>query len=167
MKQPTIMTIVGLSILITAAGVARAQTAVPTAKAENPSAVYERLTLELRNLKSELVQQAIEFQQWKVKHLERELQLLSSERHRLQEEERELHQQIAELSAAGAGASEGVQALKDELTGSVTEELRLKQQPLIQRHDELTEELRQEQRRLQDLIRKAKKPGVEAGGTPE
>jgi hypothetical protein len=151
---------VGLLAFVAMAGVAQS----PDQSAENQAALLKQLSAEVQQLRLEVIQQAIEFQHWKIQRLERELQPIQSERQRLGEQEQAINQLIAELekytgnaTPAQEGAIGEMEAMKAEYTEKELKELSIKQQLAVQRETGLTEQLAQEQRRLQELERKAKK----------
>jgi chromosome segregation ATPase len=152
------------------AGIAQAQTS-PRQEGESLETLKKQFTAELRELRIELLQQGIEFQEWKIKHLERDLQQLQSEQQRLGEQERTFRQQIAELEQNIDNAppvTEGVgelHVMKDDLTGKRMKDLQAKQQPLFQQEAELREQLKQEQVRLDELLKKVQKLKAESRAT--
>jgi chromosome segregation ATPase len=153
---------VGLLAFVAMAGLA--QTQAPNQSAENQAALLKQLSAEVQQLRLEVIQQAIEFQHWKIQRLERELQPIQSERQRLGEQEQAINQLIAELEQhignalpAQEGTTGELEAMKAASTEKGLKELSSKQQLVVQRETELTEQLAQEQQRLQELERKAKK----------
>jgi len=153
---------VGLLALASMAGLARAQS--PNQSAESQAALLKQVSAELKQLRLEVNQQAIEFQNWKIQRLERELQPIQSERQRLGEQEQDINQLIAELekhaghaTPAQEGAGREMEAVKAEYTEKGLKDLSIKQQLVAQRETELAEQLAQEQQRLQELMREAKK----------
>ena len=170
MKRARITSIFCLLVLAVMAVVTKAQTA-PRPEAERLETVKKQFAAELRELKIELLQQGIEFQEWKIKHLERDLQQLQTEQLRLGEQERTFNQQDAELEQNISNAppvTEGVgelQVMKDDLTGKRMKDLQAKQQPLFQQEAELREQLKQEQVRLDELLKKVQKLKAESRAT--
>ena len=167
MKRTGIMATFCWLLLAAMGGIAQAQTA-PRQEGESLETLKKQFTTELRELRLELLQQGIEFQEWKIKHLERDLQQLQSEQQRLGEQERTFRQQIAELEQNIANAppvTEGVgelQVMKDDLGGKRMKDLQFKQQPLFQPEAELREQLKQEQIRLDELLKKVQKLKAES-----
>ncbi|HKQ75954.1 MAG TPA: hypothetical protein VJ810_19825 [Blastocatellia bacterium] len=163
MKRLIIIAItVGLFGLGAMASQAQAQT--PNPSAENQAALLNKISAELRQLRLEVVQQAIEFQNWKIQRLEREIPPIQSERQRLVAQEEALSQLTAELEknagldkdkAFQEGKITDLEALKAAFSEEEQKEISTKRRLITQREIELTDRLEQERRRLQELIRKA------------
>ncbi len=142
----------------------QAQAQTPNPGAENQAALLNKISAELRQLRLEVIQQAIEFQNWKISRLERELPSIQSERQRLVAQEEELSQLAAELEK-NAGIEQGLQegkitdlkALKASVPEEEQKELSTRRRLITQREIELTDRLEQERKRLQELIRMADK----------
>jgi hypothetical protein len=156
----TVMTI-GFLTFITMAGRAHAQ--APNQSAENQVALLQQTSAELRRLRLEVIEQAIEFQNWKIMRLERELRPIQDELRRLGEREQAITQLVADLNNHRTNTSpvqealEEIEAAKAAYTEKGLEKLSIKQQLAAQRETELTEQLEQERRRLQEFIEKARK----------
>jgi hypothetical protein len=154
--------IVGIFGFSTLAFPAQAQT--PHQSADGQAALLKQLTAELQQLRMEVIQQAIEFQNWKIKQLERELLPIRNERQRLGEQEQAIRQLTAEIDAQAGGASSvpegGIseqQTIKAVYPEKELKDLSTKQQLITEREAELTQQLEQEQNRLQEFIKKTRK----------
>lgn len=156
MKQ-FIMTamVAGLLAIMTLTGLA--QTQAPSQSAVDQAALFKQVSAEVKQLRLEMLEQAIEFQNWKIQRLEAELQPIQLERQRLGEEEQSISQHLAELEKLAGNASEEVEAVKAAYTEKRAKEVLSKRQLVMQREAELTEQLAKEQQRLQELSVKAKK----------
>ena len=152
---------VGLLAFITMAGRAHAQD--PNQGAENQAALLQQTSAELRRLRLEVIEQAIEFQNWKIMRLERELQPIQDELRRLSEREQAITQLVADLNNHRTNTSpaqeelEEIEAAKAAYTEKGLKKLSIKRQLAAQRETELTEQLEHERRRLQEFIEKARK----------
>ncbi|HKR59985.1 MAG TPA: hypothetical protein VJS64_09620 [Pyrinomonadaceae bacterium] len=154
--------LIGLFAFIAMTGLAHAQAL--NQSADSQAALLKQLSSELQQLQLEVIQQAIELQNWKIKQLERELQPIQSERQRLREQEQAINQLIAELekqrgniAPVQESTAGEIEAVKAAYTEKELKELSTKQQLFTQRETEITEQLDQEQQRLQEFIKKAKK----------
>ena len=158
---------VGLLAFVTMAGWADGQ--VPNQSAESQAAQLQQISAELRRLKLEVIQQAIEFQNWKIMRLERELQPIQNERQRLGEQEQAITQLGAELNNHAGNATPvqdavgEIEAIRAAFIEKGLKELSLKQQLAAQRETELSEQLEQERQRLQELVERGKQLRVVAG----
>ncbi len=133
--------------------VAQAQT--PAGEAQQQAAINRQLLGEIKTLRRELLQQAIEFQQWKLDQINRELQLAQTEQQRVFREGQLLQQEINELAAASDSSNE-IETLRSELSGERTQKWQRRQQPLDDRVGVLTEQARKEEKRLRQLTDKLK-----------
>ncbi len=133
--------------------VAQAQT--PAGEAQQQAAINRQLLSEIKTLRRELLQQAVEFQQWKLDQITRDLQQAQTEQQRLFHEEQLVQQEINELAAASDGQSE-LETLRSELSGERTQKLRNRQQPLAERVSTLSEQVQKEEKRLRQLADKLK-----------
>lgn len=133
--------------------VAQAQT--PAGEAQQQAAINRQLLSEIKTLRRELLQQAVEFQQWKLDQINRELQQAQTEQQRLFQEGQLLQQEINELAAASDGQNE-IETLRSDLSGERTQKLQRRQQPLDERVDVLTEQARKEEKHLRQLTDKLK-----------
>ncbi len=133
--------------------VTKAQT--PTTEAVQQAALNRQLMVEIKTLKRELLQQAVEFQQWKLDQINRELQKAQTEQQRLAYEGQLLQQEINELTVASDGQSE-LETLRTELTGERTQKLLNRQQPIAERVSALAEQAQKEEKRLRQLTDKLK-----------
>jgi hypothetical protein len=132
-----------------------AQAQTPASEAQQQAAVNRQLLTEIKSLRRELLQQAVEFQQWKLDLITRELQQAQAEQQRLLHEGQLLQQEINELAAASDSKNE-LEALRSELAGERTQKLRSRQQPLDERVSTLTEQAQKEEKRLRQLADKLK-----------
>ena len=132
---------------------AEAQT--PVGEAQQQATLNRQLLVEIKTLRRELLQQAVEFQQWKLDQINRELQQVQTEQQRLFQEGQLLQQEINELAAASNGQNE-IEALRSELSGERTQKLQRRQQPLDERVSVLAEQARKEEKRLRQLTDKLK-----------
>ena len=152
---------VGFLTFMTMSGRAHAQ--APNQGAENQAALLQQTSDELRRLRLEVIEQAIEFQDWKIMRLERELRPIRDELRRLGEREQAITQLVADLNNHRANTSpdqealEEIEAAKATYTEKGLKKLSIKRQLAAQRESELTEQLEQERRRLQEFIEKARK----------
>lgn len=119
MKRPGIIFAFALGLALTLG--AQAQT--PTGETQQQAAVNRQLLVEIKSLRRELLQQAVEFQQWKLDQINRELQQVQTEQHRLSLEEQLVQQEINELAEASNGQSE-LETLRNELNGERAQKLR-------------------------------------------
>jgi hypothetical protein len=155
-KSIVIAAAVGFLTFITMAGRAHAQ--APNQSAENQAALLQQTSAELRRLRLEVIEQAIEFQNWKIMRLERELQPIQDELRRLSEREQAITQLVADLNnhrtntSPAQEALEEIEAAKAAFTEKGLKKLSIKRQLAAQRETELTEQLEQERRRLQEFI---------------
>jgi hypothetical protein len=156
MKQ-FIMTAMVAGLLAIMALTGLAQNQAPSQSAVDQAALFKQVSAELKQLRLEMLEQAIEFQNWKIQRLEAELQPIQIERQRLGEEEQFISQHLAELEKLAGNASEEVEAVKAVYTEKRSKEVLSKRQLVMQREAELTEQLAKEQQRLQELTGKAKK----------
>jgi len=149
----------GFLISLTQAHSVQAQ----TSQASDQMSELQQLRQELKAVKIELLQQEIDFQEWKIKQLERELQQVQSERQQLEKQERILTQRVTALHQQGAGdmgSETGVgepNTVKDHSPEQEMKRFQTKQQPTIQREEELNGQLKQERDRLEDLRKRAKR----------
>src|SRR5262249_43408364 len=163
MKRTMITAVtVGLLVFVTMAGLAQAQAS--NQNGENPAALIKQVSAEVTQLRLEVIQQAIELQNWKIQWLERESQPIQSERQQLAEQEQAIKQLIAELekhvgnlNPPQEGVTSEVEAIKATYTEKGLKALSIKQQLIVQREAELTDQLEKERQRLQELINRAKK----------
>jgi hypothetical protein len=132
-----------------------AQAQTPGSEAQQQAAVNRQLLSEIKTLRQELLQQAIEFQQWKLDQSTRELQQAQTEQQRLIHAQQLLQQELNELAAASGGNNE-LETLRTELAGEGAEKLRRRQQPLDERVSTLTEQTQNEEKRLRQLTDKLK-----------
>ncbi|MFN0110594.1 MAG: hypothetical protein ACKVZH_17190 [Blastocatellia bacterium] len=132
-----------------------AQAQTPTSETQQQAAINRQLLTEIKSLRRELLQQAVEFQQWKLDQITRDLQQAQTEQQRLFHEEQLVQQEINELAAASDGQSE-LETLRSELSGERTQKLRIRQQPLAERVNTLTEQVQKEEKRLRQLADKLK-----------
>lgn len=111
------------------------------------------LQTEVRTLRSELIQQRIEFQQWKIEQIEAALKDVKGEREKLEVEERAVHQALTDGSA-----SEGDETatFRTELTETTLKKLQSLQAAGQQREGELLQKLSRELALLQALEKQAK-----------
>jgi chromosome segregation ATPase len=131
------------------------------------TALKQHLGTELKSLRTELLQQSIEFQEYKIKQLERELQRLKTERDQLDETEMKIRRQLTQVEQSiAAGSSDEQEGMKAELNGPLLESVRRKTQPLGEQETELLKQLAHEQNQLQSLQTKLKqlnsKQGIES-----
>ena len=157
-KQVLITTTLFFLAFITVTGHAIAQT--PNQSAENQTVLLQQTTAELRRLRLELLDQAIEFQNWKIMRLERELQPVQDERRGLSEQEQAINQLIAELNNHRSGAipaQDEIEAAKTTYTEKELKKISVRLQQAAQRETELTDQLEEERRRLQEFKDKARK----------
>ena len=132
-----------------------AQAQTPASEAAQQAALNRQLLVEIRSLKRELLQQAVEFQQWKLDQINRELQKAQTEQQRLAYEGQLLQQEINELTVASDGQSE-IETLRTELTGERTQSFLNRQQPIVERVSILAEQSQKEEKRLRQLTDKLK-----------
>lgn len=132
-----------------------AQAQTPTSETQQQAAINRQLLTEIKSLRRELLQQAVEFQQWKLDQITRDLQQAQTEQQRLFHEEQLVQQEINELAAASDGQSE-LETLRSELSGERAQKLRNRQQPLAERVSTLTEQVQKEEKRLRQLADKLK-----------
>ena len=165
MKRSIITTVtVGLLAFVTMAG--RAQSQSPNQSAESQAAQLQQISAELRRLRLEVIQQAIELQNWKIKRLEQKLHSIQSHRRRLSEQEQAINQLNAEFNNHVGPVQETVEeieAIKAAYTEKGLKELSIKRQRIAQRETELSERLEQERQRLQELVERGKQLRVEVG----
>jgi predicted nucleic acid-binding Zn-ribbon protein len=155
-----ICTLIALALLalLLLSAVATGQTAPA---ADEQAVLLKQMAAEIKQLRLEIIKQAIEFQDWKLKQLERELFAAQSEQQRLREQTNSLQQQLAGL--ASHDASTGAEQLGElEIIRATHSEdglkpLQLKQQALAEREAELREEINREKLRLQELQQMAEK----------
>ncbi len=120
--------------------------------AQSEPTEFAALKQQLTSLRTDLLQQGIDFQEYKIKQLSRELQQLKVERGRLDESEQTLRRRLAEVEQSLASNPSGEQeGMKAELNGSHLQGIRSKAQPLIEQESELLRQLAQEQEQLQSL----------------
>jgi len=154
-------TTVGFLTFMTMSGRVHAQ--APNQSAGTQAAMLQQTSAELRRLRLEVIEQAIEFQNWKIMRLERELQPIQDELRRLSEREQAIAQLVADLNnhrtntSPAQEALEEIEAAKAAYTEKGLKKLSIKRQLAAQRETELTEQLEQERRRLQEFIEKARK----------
>lgn len=132
-----------------------AQAQTPVSETQQQAAINRQLLAEIKTLRRELLQQAVEFQQWKLDQITRELQQAQTEQQRLIHEGQLLQQEINELAAASDGKNE-LEALRNELAGEPAQKLRSRQQPLDERVSTLTEQAQKEEKRLRQLADRLK-----------
>ncbi len=132
-----------------------AQAQTPTSETQQQTAINRQLSVEIKTLRRELLQQAVEFQQWKLDQITRDLQQAQTEQQRLFHEEQLVQQEINELAAASDGQSE-LETLRSELSGERIQKLRNRQQPLAERVSTLSEQVQKEEKRLRQLADKLK-----------
>ena len=147
--------LIGLWAIMALTGLAQNQ--AHSQNAADQAALFKQVSAELKQLRLELLEQAIEFQNWKIQRLEAELQPIQLERQRLGEQAQAFNQHLAELEKLAGNASEEVEAVKAAYTEKGLKEVTPKRQLVMQREAELTEQLAKEQQRLQELSEKAKK----------
>ncbi|HZS04172.1 MAG TPA: hypothetical protein VFD58_05000 [Blastocatellia bacterium] len=150
-------------LVITLLAPLQATTVARTAPAaDDPADALKRMAAEIRQLRLEVIEQAIEFQQWKLTHLEREMLAVRSEQQRLRELESSIQQQLAGL-APSAGHDPGAEQMgeleivKATHTEDGLKPIQLKLQALAEREARLSEEISRENTRLQELQQKAGK----------
>lgn len=128
--------------------------------------LLKQLIRELRELKLEVLKQRIENQTIKIAQLERELQRTRGEQQRLEEQAHSLNLTVAEvdkqltISVTEAERAE-LETARTELSGRALGKLQTRQQAIAQQESELNKQLNQEQQRLSQLQREAKKLGTE------
>jgi hypothetical protein len=154
-------TTVGFLTFMTMSGRVHAQ--APNQSAGTQAAMLQQTSAELRRLRLEVIEQAIEFQNWKIMRLERELRPIHDELRRLSEREQAITQLVADLNnhrtntSSDQEALEEIEAAKAAYTEKGLKKLSIKRQLATQRETELTEQLELERRRLQEFIEKARK----------
>lgn len=126
-----------------------AQAQTPANETQQQAAINRQLMAEVKSLRRELLQQAIEFQQWKLQHVTRELQQAQSEQQRLAGEEQLLQIELNELAVSSNGNGE-LETLKADLVPR-SQRLRGRQQPANDRVSELSEQFAKEEKRLRQL----------------
>src|SRR5262249_1664492 len=115
-KSVLTATALGFLVFMTVAGRVHAQ--APNQSAESQAAQLRQISAELRRLRLEVIQQAIDFQNWKIARLERELQPIQNERRGLSEREQAITQLVAEFNnhrtntATAQEAVEEMEAMK-------------------------------------------------------
>lgn len=161
----SVIAIIAFYLLTFVAGTAQAQkpdaanpartASTSNTDAEKQAELNRQLISEIKQLRLDLLQQRIEFQQWKLRQIERELQAAQAEQQGLAMEERAMQHVLAELGNASNAPGE-IEYLKNEMTGSRTEKLRARQQPVNQCVAELTVQLSREETQLRQLIEQMK-----------
>ena len=131
--------------------------------ADDQAVRFTQMAAEIKRLRSEIIEQALEFQAWKLRQLERELLSTQSELQHLREMESNVQQQIAELEqhtshdlSSGAERVGEMEIIKAAYTEDSLKPIQLKQQPLADREAELREEISREKTRQQELQQKAR-----------
>jgi chromosome segregation ATPase len=147
--------------LLTLAGFVRfssAQNSVAPSTTTDVTALRQQFKTELTSLRTEMLQQGIDFQEWKIKQLERESQRLNAERGQLEEAEQSLLRQLAaveqSLQQSDAPSNSEHEGMKNKLNGTHLQGIRNKRQPLDQQWGELQAQLQQEHQQLQTLQKK-------------
>lgn len=130
-----------------------------SAQSESPdvASVKQQFTAEIRSLRTEILQQGIEFQEWKVKQLTRDLQRIKSEREQLDEAAQNIRRQIANIDQSiAAGASSEQEGMKAKLNGTQLQGVQNKSLPLVEQESEVYRQLEEERQHLQALQAKLK-----------
>jgi hypothetical protein len=150
-----------LAFCLLAPGAAGAR---PGAPADDQAVLRKQMTEEIKRLRLEIIEQAIEFQNWKLKRLEGELVATQREQQRLRELESGIQLQLAGLAphashepSSGAEQVGEMEIVKAAHTEDGLKPIQLKQQSLAELEAELKEDIGREKARLQELQQKAGK----------
>ncbi len=176
--------VIGFLGFLVAAVPARAQTAIFTqGRVEADLSVTEalddgatdfttllaQLTVEVRKLRLDLLEQRLENQELKIAQLKRELEQVRVEQQEVQEKEQGLRQGIADLekqlteSTLSATDREQLEAAKAGLVGNTLPRVRTEQQRIAEREAEVRERLERAEQEWQVLLDRAKAIPAEAG----
>ncbi|MCI0392166.1 MAG: hypothetical protein MOB07_25830 [Acidobacteria bacterium] len=139
-------------------------TARPTPAADDQAILVKQMAAEIKRLRLEVIEQAIEFQNWKLKRLEGELLVTQREQQRLRELESSIQLQLAGLAphvshepSSGAEHVGKMEIVKAAHTEDGLKPIQLKQQSIAELEAELREDIGREKARLQELRQKAGK----------
>jgi len=173
MKRPTMIAVlICLLALLAVTQFGQAQTTVPSRgkvassysvpdslnnEPETQTRLLQRLTVEVRKLRSELLEQRLEAQELKLTLLKRELEQARAKQQQLEEEEQALSQEVAELdkqlsqSTLTTEDREQLETAKTELDGGRLERLRAERQKVTEQKAQLLELLVRAEQRWQEL----------------
>jgi len=136
-----------------------AQAQTPVSESQQQAALNRQLLAEIKFLRRELLEQAIEFQRWKLEQINRELEKAQTEQAQLLHQEQLLQQELNELAVVSDNNNE-LEALRTELAGEQSQKLRRLQQPVGERVNTLTVQAQKEEKRLVQLTDKMKAEAI-------